>query len=59
VRYVDPTDVESIRAGLAALLADPEERLRLGRRAAERARRFSWEKTAERTLAVLERAVAK
>jgi alpha-1,3-rhamnosyl/mannosyltransferase len=59
VRYVDPTDVESIRAGLTSLLADPEERLRLGRRAAERARRFSWRKTAEETLAVLERAAAR
>jgi glycosyltransferase involved in cell wall biosynthesis len=56
VRYVDPTDVESIRAGLAALLADRGERSRLGRRAAVRAREFSWERTAEQTLAVLERA---
>jgi alpha-1,3-rhamnosyl/mannosyltransferase len=59
VRYVDPTDVESIRAGLAALLADPGERAELGRRAAERARGFSWRKTAERTLEVLEQAAAR
>jgi glycosyltransferase involved in cell wall biosynthesis len=59
VRYADPTDVESIRAGLAALLADPEERAELGRRAAERAREFSWARTAERTLAVLSRAAAR
>jgi glycosyltransferase involved in cell wall biosynthesis len=58
VRYVDPLDVDSIRAGLAALLADPSGRAELGRRATERAREFSWRTTAERTLAVLERAAA-
>jgi glycosyltransferase involved in cell wall biosynthesis len=51
--------VESIRAGLAALLADQGERAELGRRARERAGRFSWENTAERTLAVLERAATR
>lgn len=55
VRYADPLDVGSIRAGLAALLQAPEERAALGRRAAERAREFTWRRTAERTLAVLER----
>jgi glycosyltransferase involved in cell wall biosynthesis len=48
--------VESIRAGLAGLLADLEARAELGRRAAKRASEFSWARTAERTLAVLERA---
>jgi glycosyltransferase involved in cell wall biosynthesis len=56
VRYADPTDVESIRSGLAGLLADPSARAELGRRGAERAREFSWERTARDTLAVLERA---
>jgi glycosyltransferase involved in cell wall biosynthesis len=59
VRYADPTDVESIRSGLAGLLADPPARAELGRRGAERAREFSWERTARETLAVLERAAAR
>jgi glycosyltransferase involved in cell wall biosynthesis len=56
IRYADPHDVESIRAGLRSLLDDPSVRAELGRRAAERARAFSWRRTAERTLAILRRA---
>lgn len=56
--YVDPTSVASIRAGLAALLADPGRRAALAAAGRERARRFSWEATARATLAALRRAAA-
>ena len=55
VAYADPLDVDSIRAGLAALLHDPERRAELAARGRERANEFSWEATAARTVAVLER----
>jgi alpha-1,3-rhamnosyl/mannosyltransferase len=55
-RYVDPLDVEAIRAGLAALLRDPAERARLAARGRARAEEFSWARTARETLAVLEAA---
>ena len=58
VRYADPTDVAAIRDALAALLADPGERARLAAAGRERARGFSWERTAQATLAALERAAA-
>ena len=54
VRYADPLDTASIRAGLAALLGDPAERARLGAAGRERAAGFSWERTARETLAVVE-----
>ena len=56
VRYADPRDVASIRAGLDALLRDPAERDRLAAAGRERARRFSWERTARETLALVEAA---
>jgi glycosyltransferase involved in cell wall biosynthesis len=56
VLYADPFEVASIRDGLAELLASPARRSELGRRAAERARGFSWERTARETLAALESA---
>lgn len=56
VRYADPRDVASIRAALEALLRDPAERVRLTAAARERARSFSWERTARETLALVERA---
>ncbi len=54
VAYVDPYDIESIRAQLAALLGSPERRVELGERARERARQFSWEHFAETVLETLE-----
>jgi glycosyltransferase involved in cell wall biosynthesis len=56
VEYADATDVGSIAAGLAALLDSEERRARLGARARERASQFSWDRFAERMLAVLEAA---
>jgi glycosyltransferase involved in cell wall biosynthesis len=55
VEYVDPTEVRSIRAGLERLLRGAARRAALGERARVRAAEFSWERFAERTLAVLER----
>jgi alpha-1,3-rhamnosyl/mannosyltransferase len=54
-RLVDPTDTAAIRAGLAALLADPDERERRSVAGRERARGFSWDENARVTLAALER----
>jgi alpha-1,3-rhamnosyl/mannosyltransferase len=55
-RYVDPLDVDDIRAGLEQLLADADERERLARLGRERSESFSWERTARETLALLEAA---
>jgi glycosyltransferase involved in cell wall biosynthesis len=46
VRYVEPTSVGAIAATLAELLESEPERRRLGELARERARSFSWERTA-------------
>lgn len=56
VRYVDPRDVPSIRVALSDLLRDPTERARLAAAAKERAREFTWERTARETLALVEAA---
>jgi glycosyltransferase involved in cell wall biosynthesis len=48
--YVDPTNVGGITAALAELLQSKAERRRLGEIARERARRFSWERTARETI---------
>jgi glycosyltransferase involved in cell wall biosynthesis len=53
VRYVDPYDVDSIRAGLEELLRDGERRTELAAAGRERARSFTWERTARETLALL------
>jgi glycosyltransferase involved in cell wall biosynthesis len=50
VRYVDPTNVESIASVLAELLASESQRHHLGELARERARDFSWARTANETL---------
>ena len=55
-RLVDPFDVGAIRAALAELLADGDLRADLARRGRERAARFSWERTARETLAIVEAA---
>jgi glycosyltransferase involved in cell wall biosynthesis len=55
VVYADPLDVASIRAGLERLLGSEDERRRLGRLAGERARGFTWRRTADETVALLER----
>lgn len=55
VAYCDPTSVASIGTELEALLRSPERRAELGRLGRERAAEFSWARTAEITLGVMER----
>jgi glycosyltransferase involved in cell wall biosynthesis len=57
-RYVNPLEVEDIRAALAQLLGDDAERARLAARGPEQAAKFSWKRTAEETLAAIESAAA-
>jgi len=52
--YVDPLDVEDIRRGLELGLRERELRERLEAGGLDRARTFTWERTARETLAVLE-----
>jgi glycosyltransferase involved in cell wall biosynthesis len=58
VAYCDPTSVASIAAALEALLRDQARRAELAELGRERAREFSWARTAEITLGVLERIAA-
>jgi len=52
-RYVEPTSVAQIAATLEELLDSPEQRAELSERAGREAARFSWERAAEETLALL------
>ena len=54
---VDPLDVEAIGDGLIRLVEDSSLRRDLRLRGLERAKRFSWDKTAQQTWAVLGEAV--
>lgn len=56
VAYVDPFDVERIRATLHRVLSDPEERARLAAAGPRRAAGFTWSSFAAATVAVLEAA---
>jgi glycosyltransferase involved in cell wall biosynthesis len=49
---VDPTDVNGLADTVAATLADPDLMAELSRRGTDRARAFSWERTARETLAL-------
>lgn len=55
---VDPHDVTSLTSALERVLTDAGLRADLGRRGLERSRGYSWERTAEATLAVYRRACA-
>ena len=55
--YFDPGDVNSMVASLKRLMDDGVLRQDLTRRALERAKEFSWQKSSERTLAVIKEAV--
>jgi glycosyltransferase involved in cell wall biosynthesis len=57
VRYCDPTDPDSISAGLRALLEDPLDAAALGARGRARSESFTWDRTAAAVLATLERVV--
>jgi glycosyltransferase involved in cell wall biosynthesis len=52
---VDPFDVDALADGLKRLIEDVSLRARLRKAGLERASNFTWEATAEKTLAVLER----
>ena len=52
---VDPTDVDAITAGMQQVLCDVRLRNDLRERGRARARGFSWEETARRTVEVLHR----
>jgi glycosyltransferase involved in cell wall biosynthesis len=52
--YVEPQEADSIADGLRQALTDPARRARLSESGIDRARRFSWERTAAETLSVLE-----
>lgn len=47
--YIDPEDEQSIIAGMAEILGDKEYHQEMRRRGLERARQFSWRKTARET----------
>jgi len=53
---VDPYDVEAIAQGLRRLIEDSALRPQLRAKGLERARMFTWEKTAEQTWGILEEA---
>lgn len=51
---VDPNSVDSIATGLLKVLSDKNLQVELGKKGIERARNFTWENTARKTLALLE-----
>jgi glycosyltransferase involved in cell wall biosynthesis len=52
--YFDPTDHESLAASLLRLVGDATLQQQLRRRGLQQARRFQWDSTVSRTLAVLD-----
>ena len=56
--YFDPTSVDAIAEGLQRMLADAQLRARLGSAARGWARRFSWTRAAEETIAVYRQALS-
>ncbi len=55
---VDPLDVESISQGILRLVEDPKLREEYIRKGFERAKTFTWERTARETLAVYQKTLA-
>ncbi len=56
--YFDPLDVEDMAQAIEKVLLDEDLRQALIRQGRENLKRFSWEKTAQQTLAVLEEAAS-
>lgn len=56
-RYFEPTDVADMARAIESLLADDDLRARLIQAARERARAFTWARTAEATIRSYERAL--
>ena len=55
--YFDPTDVEEMAEAIGAVWHDETLRAEMGRRGLAQAARFSWERAAEETMAVYQRAM--
>jgi glycosyltransferase involved in cell wall biosynthesis len=55
---VSPVDVDSIARGLAQMLGEPKFRSELAGRALASAQRFSWDRSARRTMEVFEETIA-
>ena len=55
VEYVDPTDIRSIASGLRRVLENPSRAVELRERGKQRAAKFSWGRTAEIVVGVLEK----
>ncbi len=55
--FVIPGDAESLSVAIVKLCRDPELRLRLGKAAQEKMKRYTWKQTARRTEMVFYRAV--
>lgn len=55
VKYCDPFDVDSIRAGLESLLQDAPRRENLGKKARVQASAFTWQRCADRHLEIFRR----
>lgn len=56
--FFDPRDADDMAAAIGRLLKDDKLRRELSRKAVTRAGNFSWERTAERTLAVIKEAAS-
>ncbi len=56
--YFDPLDTDEMASAVERLLVDEKLRARLRKAGLERAKQFSWEETARRTLASYELALA-
>ena len=54
---VSPLDVDSIAKGLTQMLEEPKFRSELARRAVSNGQRFSWDRSARRTMEVFEEAI--
>jgi glycosyltransferase involved in cell wall biosynthesis len=54
---VSPLDVDSIARGLAQMLGESKFRAELAGRAVASAQRFSWDRSARRTMEVFEDAI--
>ena len=54
--FFDPMDLDGMADTISGLLKDEKRRRELGRKAIKRAKLFSWEKTAKRTIDVIKEA---
>ena len=57
-RLVPPGDADALADALAGLLDDPDQRLDLSRRGAERAARYTWEACADGIISLYREAAA-